>query len=70
MSNKERFLTQLGANIKAARKARKLSQERLAERLPINANALSKIETGQTGCLIWTLKSIADALEMDVKELL
>lgn len=70
MANTDIFLKQVGSKIKAARKAQRISQDKLCERLPINGNALSKIETGQVNMHLCSLKAIADALGVDIKDFL
>lgn len=70
MANIDMFLKQVGSKIKAARLAQGISQEKLCERLPIRANALSKIETGQVNLYLGSLKAIAEALGADIKEFL
>lgn len=61
------YLVDVGKRIAETRKLRGVSQEKLCEKLVIKANALSRIETGQKNFHIMTLKSIADALGVDVK---
>ena len=65
------FLIEMGKKIKAARKAQKMTLEKLSKLS--GATDLSNlwfIENGQRNVHILTLKSIADALKMDVKELI
>lgn len=69
MSDKE-FLTGIGEKIRAARKAKKIPINEMAERAKIDMSNLSFLERGQKNCHILSLKSIADVLEMDVKEFL
>jgi len=70
VENKSQFLNRVGKKIKMVRKLRGISQEKLSEKLTIRANALSKIEIGERDFHIMTLKSIADALKVDVKDFL
>lgn len=62
------FLKQIGAKIKAARKANKLSLERLSELSGIDMSNIWFIEKGQRNVHILTLKAIADVLKAEVKD--
>lgn len=62
------YLKQMGGKIKAARKAKKLSLEKLGELSGIDMSNLWFIENGQRNVHILSLKSIADVLKMDVKD--
>ena len=63
------FLNKLGNKIRILRNNKKLSQEKLAERTKIDRNFISLIENGKANPSIIYLKQIADALEVDIKEL-
>lgn len=69
MSN-DTFLLEMGAKIRQARKAKKMPINVLAERSKIDMSNLSFLERGRKNCHILSLKSIADVLEMDVKDFL
>ncbi len=69
MDTIDRTKKQLGARIKSVRKARKLTQEQLAERAEINSVYLSKIEHGKENPTLTLLIRIALALEVDVQDL-
>lgn len=72
ITNRE-FLVRIGKKIIAARKARKLSQKQLADLIPLKPDTLCDMERGQRttkGYYIITLKSVADALGIEVKDLL
>ncbi len=58
-----------GNNIKKFRKAKKLSQEQLAEMVDIARNTLSKIENGKCFVSSETLEKISLALGIDSYEL-
>ena len=60
----------LGKNIKKYRNIKKLSQAKLAEILDITPNFISEIETGKRWISSDTLVNIADALDVEVHELL
>ncbi len=58
-------------NIKKYRKDRNFTQQQLADRAGLTMNFISKIESKkmQRGFTIVSLTRIADALEIDIKEL-
>lgn len=60
---------QMGARIKALRKSRRLSQERLAEKSDITPKYLSRLEVGQQSPSVETLARLADALDVELWEL-
>lgn len=60
---------QLGARIKEIRKRVELSQDRLAEKVGIESKYLSRIEVGKRRPSLETLENIADALQVEIKEL-
>lgn len=59
----------IGRRIKELRKAKRLSQEKLAELVDIEQNTLSYIETGNNFCTAETLEKIITALEIEPVEL-
>jgi transcriptional regulator with XRE-family HTH domain len=63
-------LVGLGAAIRAARKAKGLSQEALAEIAGIDRSYMGGIERGEHNLAIMNLLKIADALEIKLSELL
>lgn len=63
------LLTFLGNRIRTVRKARKLSQERLAELSGLHPIFISNVENGKVKASICTYNNIANALEMDLSEL-
>ena len=60
----------IGLRIKELRKAKHLSQEKLAEMLDISQNALSYIETGENFFSSDTLEKLINALEIEPQELM
>jgi transcriptional regulator with XRE-family HTH domain len=66
----ELYLKQLGAKIRKARRERGISLERLAKMCMFDYTNLSAVECGKKNTRILTIKTIAGALEMDVKDLL
>ena len=67
--NKEReedTTVEVGVQIRNLREQRKLSQTALAEASGISRNTLSLVERGQTSPTVATLKSLAEALSVDI----
>lgn len=60
----------LGDRIRAARKARNLSQEGLAVELGVSWSTVNRYESGKNSPSINRLRLIADVLEVDVTDLL
>lgn len=58
----------LGARIKEIRKAKKLSQDALAERVGIDAKHLSRLEVGGSFPSLDTLERLAEVLEVELKD--
>ena len=58
-----------GQRIRELRKKRKISQEEFSERVNINQNTLSYIETGKNFCTAETIEKITLALEIEPSEL-
>ncbi|MBS4759755.1 MAG: helix-turn-helix transcriptional regulator [Clostridium sp.] len=65
----ELFLKKLGSKIKILRNNKKYSQEGLASLSNLDRNYISLIENGKANPSIIYLKQIAQALEVDIKEL-
>lgn len=62
-------LLSLGMNIKKFRKAKKLSQNQLAEMIDLSREHLACIETGKEYISLRKLFLIADVLEVSLKNL-
>lgn len=60
---------QLGQRIAALRKARKLTQEQLAEALGCSVEFISLVERGVNAPSVAGLEKFAKALKVEVKEL-
>ena len=60
----------IGARIRKIRKANRLSQEELAEKVDISVTHMSHIETGNTKLSLQVLVDIARALEVRTDDLL
>lgn len=59
----------LGLRIRELRKTRGLSQDQLSEKIGIDAKHLSRIELGKSFPYMETLEGIADALDVEIKDL-
>jgi len=59
----------LGARIKELRKAKRLSQDQLSEKINIDPKHLSRIEVGKSYPSLDTLEKIAQALGVEMKDL-
>jgi transcriptional regulator with XRE-family HTH domain len=59
----------VGRNIRAARKAKGLSQLALAERSELSADFIGKVERGTTSLSIESLKAIATAMNLSLADL-
>jgi transcriptional regulator with XRE-family HTH domain len=64
------LLRVLGANVRRARVARGMTQERLAEMSNLNPRNIRKIEAGETNVLATTLARIRRALQCSADQLL
>lgn len=58
-----------GAKLAYVRKSKKLSQMKLAEIVDMNFNYIGQIERGEANVTIHTMRILADALEVEMKEL-
>lgn len=59
----------LGKRIQELRKNKKLTQPALAEKIGVDGKYISRIETGSSYPSLDTIDSLAEALEVEVKEL-
>lgn len=67
---KSKVLQTIGENIKRHRKAIGLTQEALAEKLDIHHTTIGRIEIGSINVSVLKLEKIANALNVEVKDLL
>lgn len=58
-----------GAKLAYVRKSQKLSQMKLAEIVDMNFNYIGQIERGEANVTIHTMKILANALNVEMKEL-
>jgi transcriptional regulator with XRE-family HTH domain len=68
--NKEKFLKALGEKIKTLREAKGLSQYAFSDESGVSRSQIVRLENGELNCTIATLLMIAEALEIEVNELL
>ncbi len=66
----DKFLIEMGNKIRAARKEKKMTLDEMSVSTNIARDNLSILERGKRNCHILSLKSIADVLQMDVKDFL
>ncbi|WP_035645969.1 helix-turn-helix domain-containing protein [Flavobacterium sp. ASV13] len=64
------FITNLGIHIRQLREKKELSQQDLADDCDIPRNQIGRIERAEINTGIKTLIRIANALDIDLKELL
>jgi transcriptional regulator with XRE-family HTH domain len=67
--DEQEFLSKVGMRIRLLRVSRKWSQEFLAEKAETSAPYLGTIERGEQNPSLTFLKKIADAFEIDIREL-
>lgn len=58
-----------GAKLAYVRKSKKLSQIKLAEIVDMNFNYIGQIERGEANVTIKTMKILADALDVELRDL-
>lgn len=64
------LLYNVGANIKAIRESQNITVRELGVLCNMDYGNISRIECGKSDCRLLTLKAIADALRVDVKDFL
>lgn len=70
ISNKNsKYLKAFGKNLRQIREANKLSQEALSSKMDTSPSQVGRIERGEINPTVSTLKVIADALRIDIKDL-
>ena len=69
MSNNNDLEKRFGTKLAYIRKERKLSQMKLADIVNMNFNYIGQIERGEANVTIKTIKTLANALNVEVKEL-
>lgn len=69
MARNENLQKKYGAKLAYIRKSKKLSQMKLAEMVDMNFNYIGQIERGEANVTINTMIILADALDVDMKDL-
>lgn len=64
------FLKLIGGNIKRCRKEKGLTQLEFASKCGLSREALARIEVGGINSSILKLKQIADALQVNIKNII
>jgi transcriptional regulator with XRE-family HTH domain len=64
----KKYLKQVGKNISNARKEKSLTQEEVCTELEMDKPYLSSIENGRQNSTLLTLKKLADAIGVEVKD--
>ena len=65
----EKFLKDFGSNLRKVRTKKSMTQEKLAFSVGIEISQISRIERGILNTSISTIKAIATALDIEVKDL-
>ncbi len=65
----EKFLKDFGSNLRNVRIMKSITQEKLAFSIGIEISQISRIERGILNTSISTIKAIADALDIPLKDL-
>ena len=66
----EQYLIKFGKHLRKIRESQSLSQEKLSIMADISENQIYNLENGKNNCTICTLKVIAEALNIEPKDLL
>lgn len=69
MNTNENVEKKFGIKLAYIRKQQKLSQMKLAEKVDMNFNYIGQIERGEANVTIHTMKTLANALGVELKEL-
>jgi transcriptional regulator with XRE-family HTH domain len=64
MEKQDAFYAEVGRLVREERKAKKLTQDELAEKVHLNRVSITNIESGKQKILLHTLVDIANALEV------
>ena len=65
----EEFLQKIGKQIQSLRKQQKLSQKDFAEKAHLDRSYLARIESGKCNLTLLSLKQIAEALHIEIGEI-
>jgi len=69
MSKNRDIKKRFGQKLAYVRKSKRISQMKLAEMVDMNFNYIGQIERGEANVTIQTMRIIADALDIEMKEL-
>lgn len=69
MARNDYVQKKFGAKLAYTRKGKKLSQMKLAELVDMNFNYIGQIERGEANVTIQTIILLANALDVEIKEL-
>ena len=69
MSKNDKIQRKFGAKLAYVRKSKKLSQMKLAELVDMNFNYIGQIERGEANVTINTMTLLANALDIEMKDL-
>ncbi len=70
MLNKNEILIKIGLKIRRLRESKNVSIQDFADKLDMEYNNVIRIEKGRTNFTVGTLVKIANALEVDLKEII
>jgi len=70
MSEKEKLQIAIGKRVKALRESKNIPQQELAAACNFEKSNFSRLESGGTNPTLYTLKKIADNLNVSLKELM
>lgn len=69
MAKNDNMEIRFGRKLALVRKSQKISQIKLAEMVDMNFNYIGQIERGEANVTIHTMHILADALDVEMKEL-
>lgn len=70
MDSKQNILIKFGERVREIRKEKGLSQEELAHKADLHRTYIGMIERAEKNITLVNIEKIANALEVDIKELL
>lgn len=69
MTEKEKLQIAIGSRIKSIRENNKMAQQTLAAICNFEKSNMARLESGKTNPTIYTLKKVAEALDVSLSEL-
>lgn len=70
MISKKEILVKFGERVREIRKAKRLSQEELAHKANLHRTYIGMIERGEKNITLLNIEKIAQALEIEIEDLL